>query len=61
MEVEATFYSGLGEEWNVPGSYFVSLEAGQEELQALVNQVLGKNDELGFCVNEQPVVASLEE
>jgi hypothetical protein len=61
MEVEATFHSGLGEDWQVPGSYFISVLAGKAELQALVTEILGKQADLGFTLNDLAITGSLEE
>ena len=61
MEIEATFCSGLGSEWDIPGSYFISVSATPEDLQTLVLQILEKNANLGFLLNNLPILTTLEE
>lgn len=61
MEIEATFCSGLGGEWDVPGSYFISTLATPEDLQSLVLQILSKDANLGFLLNNSPILTTLEE
>lgn len=61
MEIEANFCSGLGSEWDVPGSYFINVSATPEDLQTLVLHILGKTANLGFLLNNLPILTTLEE